>query len=62
MRRRRKGRIARPAGKYPKLRRPQGREAGMPVLKAFTAEVQRNGALERASQRAGLRGTAAPAP
>jgi len=34
----------------------------MPVLKAFTAEVQRNGALERASQRAGLRGTAAPAP
>lgn len=41
---------------------PKGREAGLPVLKAFTEEVRRNGEFERAARRAGLRGTAPPAP
>lgn len=39
---------------------PKGRDAGMPSLRTFTEEVRRNGELERASKRAGLRGTAAP--
>jgi polar amino acid transport system substrate-binding protein len=41
---------------------PQGRRAGLPYLQAFTDEVRRNGELARATQRAGLRGTAAPGP
>lgn len=36
---------------------PKGREAGMPFLRAFTEEVRRNGELEDAARRAGLRGT-----
>lgn len=40
---------------------PKGREAGMPVLARFAREVQSDGELDRATQRAGLRGTAAPA-
>ncbi len=41
---------------------PKGRDAGMPFLRTFTEQVRRDGDLERASQRAGLRGTAAPTP
>jgi polar amino acid transport system substrate-binding protein len=41
---------------------PKGREAGMPFLKAFIEEARRNGELERATRRAGLRGTAAATP
>lgn len=41
---------------------PKGREAGMAFLRGFTEEVRRNGELERAAQRAGLRGTAPPQP
>ena len=41
---------------------PKGRDAAMPYLRAFTEEVRRNGELDRASRRAGLRGTAPPAP
>ena len=37
---------------------PNGREAGMRYLREFTEEVRRNGELERAVRRAGLRGTA----
>ncbi|MFC5496903.1 transporter substrate-binding domain-containing protein [Caenimonas terrae] len=40
---------------------PKGRDAGMPFLRAFADDVRRNGELVRASERAGLRGTAAPA-
>jgi polar amino acid transport system substrate-binding protein len=38
---------------------PNGREAGMPFLRDFTEDVRRNGELDRAIRRAGLRGTAA---
>ncbi len=42
---------------------PKGRPvAGLAYLQAFTREVRSNGELERAAQRADLRGTAAPAP
>lgn len=41
---------------------PKGRNAGMTYLRQFTEEVRGNGELQRASQRAGLRGTAPPAP
>jgi polar amino acid transport system substrate-binding protein len=41
---------------------PKGRDAGMPYLRKFTEEIRGNGELERASKRAGLRGTAQPAP
>ncbi len=41
---------------------PKGRDVGMPFLRTFTEQVRRDGDLERASKRAGLRGTAAPAP
>jgi polar amino acid transport system substrate-binding protein len=37
---------------------PKGRTAGMPYLESFTNLVQSNGDLEKAVQRAGLRGTA----
>ncbi|MEJ5989665.1 transporter substrate-binding domain-containing protein [Ramlibacter sp. PS3R-8] len=40
---------------------PKGREAGLPFLRDFTQDVQRNGELDRAVRRAGLRGTAEPA-
>lgn len=40
---------------------PKGREAGMPLLRDFTEDVRRNGELDRAVRRAGLRGTAASA-
>jgi polar amino acid transport system substrate-binding protein len=36
---------------------PKGREGGMPYLRTFTEEVRRNGELDRAIGRAGLRGT-----
>ncbi len=36
---------------------PKGREAGMAFLQAFTQDVRRNGEVERAAARAGLRGT-----
>ncbi|MDE2604538.1 MAG: transporter substrate-binding domain-containing protein [Burkholderiales bacterium] len=39
---------------------PKGREAGLAYLRTFTGEVKRDGELERAVARAGLRGTAAP--
>ncbi len=41
---------------------PQGRAAGLAYLQAFTRDVRSGGELERASQRAGLRGTIAPQP
>lgn len=41
---------------------PKGREAGMPYLREFTESVRRGGELERASTRAGLRGTLPAAP
>jgi polar amino acid transport system substrate-binding protein len=41
---------------------PKGRDAALPFLKAFSEDVRRNGELERATQRAGLRGTAPPEP
>jgi polar amino acid transport system substrate-binding protein len=41
---------------------PQGRPAGLAYLQVFTGEVRRSGELERATQRAGLRGTVAPQP
>lgn len=40
---------------------PKGRDAGMPYLRAFTEQVRGNGELERATMRAGLRGTVPPA-
>jgi polar amino acid transport system substrate-binding protein len=41
----------------------QGRNpAGLAYVQAFTQDVRRNGELDRATQRAGLRGTVAPAP
>lgn len=40
---------------------PKGREAGLPVLDRFAREVQADGEVARATQRAGLRGTATPA-
>ena len=39
---------------------PKGREAALPYMKQFAAEVQANGQLAAAVARAGLRGTAAP--
>ena len=39
---------------------PKGRDAALPYLKQFAAEVQSNGQLAAAVVRAGLRGTAAP--
>jgi hypothetical protein len=40
---------------------PKGRPAaGLAYLEAFAREVQGNGELARAAQRAGLRGTVAP--
>jgi polar amino acid transport system substrate-binding protein len=41
---------------------PKGRAAGLAYLKAFTDEVRANGEFDRAARRAGLRGTAPPAP
>jgi len=41
---------------------PKERTAALPYLQAFVADVRRNGELERASARAGLRGTASPSP
>lgn len=41
---------------------PKGREAGMPYLREFVENARRNGEVERASTRAGLRGTLPPAP
>ncbi|MFD2184536.1 transporter substrate-binding domain-containing protein [Rhodoplanes azumiensis] len=35
---------------------PKGREAGLPMVRAFTAEVKANGLVAGAVQRAGLRG------
>ena len=40
---------------------PKGRAGGMPYLRTFTEEVRRNGELDRAIARAGLRGTLPPA-
>jgi len=40
---------------------PKGRAGGMPYLRTFTEEVRRNGELDRAIIRAGLRGTVPPA-
>ncbi len=37
---------------------PKGRDAGRSYLEEFAKEVERNGTLERAVQRSGLRGTA----
>lgn len=42
---------------------PKGRPAaGLAYLQVFTQDMRTSGELERAAQRAGLRGTAAPAP
>ena len=41
---------------------PKGRDAGMSELRSFTEEVRRNGELERASGRAGLRGAVPAGP
>jgi polar amino acid transport system substrate-binding protein len=41
---------------------PKGRTAGLPYLRAFAEEVRGHGELERATRRAGLRGTAVPTP
>jgi polar amino acid transport system substrate-binding protein len=38
---------------------PKGRAAGLAYLRTFAEDVRRSGALDRATQRAGLRGTAA---
>lgn len=40
---------------------PKGREAGLPFLRDFSEDVRRNGELDLAVRRAGLRGTAEPA-
>lgn len=39
---------------------PKGREAGLPQVREFAAQVRGNGLLQSIIQRAGLRGTAAP--
>lgn len=39
---------------------PKGRDAGLPWLARFAAEVQADGSVQRAAQRAGLRGTIDP--
>jgi polar amino acid transport system substrate-binding protein len=39
---------------------PKGRDAGMPFVRAFAAEARTSGLVQRAAERAGLRGTAAP--
>lgn len=39
---------------------PKGREAGLPFLKAFTQEARSDGTVQRAAERAGLRGMAHP--
>jgi polar amino acid transport system substrate-binding protein len=39
---------------------PKGREAGHPLLAAFVADAQRDGTVQRASERAGLRGIVPP--
>ncbi|HEY8356212.1 MAG TPA: transporter substrate-binding domain-containing protein, partial [Ramlibacter sp.] len=41
---------------------PKGREQGLGYLRSFTEDVRRNGDLERAAKRAGLRGTSPAAP
>ena len=41
---------------------PKGREGGLPFLATFAGEVRANGELERAAQRAGLRGAAPVQP
>lgn len=41
---------------------PKGREAGLPFLATFAADVRSNGELDRATQRAGLRGAAPVQP
>ncbi len=40
---------------------PKGREAGMPFLQRFSADVVSDGQVKRAVERAGLRGTVEPA-
>ncbi len=39
---------------------PKGRDAGMPFVKDFAEDARRSGLVQRAAERAGLRGTAAP--
>jgi polar amino acid transport system substrate-binding protein len=36
---------------------PKGRDAALPLVNAFVGEVKRNGAVARAVEHAGLRGT-----
>jgi polar amino acid transport system substrate-binding protein len=39
---------------------PKGREAAMPFVSSFVSEAKSNGAVARAVERAGLRGTVSP--
>lgn len=39
---------------------PKGRDAGLPLLQAFAAEVRDDGRVQQAAHRAGLRGAVAP--
>lgn len=41
---------------------PKGRDAGLRFLRRFVEQVQRNGQLQRATERAGLRGTVPASP
>jgi polar amino acid transport system substrate-binding protein len=39
---------------------PKGREAALPLVSSFVGEAKANGAVARAIERAGLRGTVVP--